>query len=182
MTTLAQRRWIPIIAILVALAVGTWAVIRFMPQPEGVRIGDRAPNYRVLPLAGGDSIGLRRAYAGHVTLINIWATWCAPCRQEMPSIERVYRQHRAQGFRVAAVSIDEASADSVRAFVARYHLSFDIYLDRSMAIQAAYQTIGVPASYLLDRHGRIAYTSLGGEDWTTPENQRRIDSVFAAGR
>jgi cytochrome c biogenesis protein CcmG/thiol:disulfide interchange protein DsbE len=178
----ARRRWRPIVTLLVLLAMSAWAAIRMVPPPEGVRIGDRAPDYRVVPLAGGDSVGLRSTVAGHVTLVNIWATWCGPCRQEMPSIERLYQLHRAQGFRVAGVSIDEGPADSVRAFVAKYQLSFDIFLDRSMAIQAAYQTIGVPGSYLLDRHGRVAYTSLGGEDWTTADNQRRITALLASGR
>lgn len=169
------------ILICVLLLAGVWFLVRSGPGPDAPSVGHRAPDYRVARLSGGDSIGVRSAYAGHVTLVNIWATWCAPCTKEMPSIERAYQAYRARGFRVAAVSVDTDSPAPVAAFAQKLGLTFDILLDRIGEIQAAYQTVGVPESFLLDQRGRIAYVALGGDAWDSPENRQRIEQLLRAG-
>lgn len=167
-----------VLAIAALLGVGTWALVRYVPVPEGAGVGQRAPDYRVVRARDGASIGIRSANAGHVTLVNIWATWCLPCRAEMPSIERAYEAYRDRGFRVAAASIDSGSAATVLAYARQAGLSFDILRDPGGAIQDAYQTVGVPESFLLDRHGRITYVALGAETWDSPENRARIEHLL----
>jgi thiol-disulfide isomerase/thioredoxin len=147
-----------------------------------VQVGQRIPDYQVQRAATGDSIGLRTAYAGHVTLINIWATWCHPCLREMPSLERIYHRYGSRGFRVAAVSIDATDSAPVLAFVRQLGLSFDILHDRTGGIQSAYRTIGVPTSLLIDARGRIAYIALGAKDWDAPDNVDRIDHLLPGSR
>ena len=163
------------------LGIGTWALVHYVPNREIPRVGHRTPEYRVARLIGGDSIGVRAANAGHVTLINIWATWCGPCIKEMPSMERSYQAYKDRGFRVAAVSIDTDMPAPVLAFAKRLELSFDLYHDRSGEIQTAYMTVGVPESFLIDKRGNITYIALGAEVWDSPENRQRIEQLLAAG-
>lgn len=173
-----KRQWFWMGCVVAGIAFGAWGLTRFAPPPEGVELGRRAPDYRVLALASGDSVGVRSGYEGHVTLVNIWATWCAPCRAEMPSMERVYREYRDRGFRIAAVSVDAGSPDKVRDFADELALSFDVLHDASGGIQQAYRTIGVPQSFLLDRRGNIAWVALGEEDWDSAEHRERIERLL----
>lgn len=180
MSITPARRSFIVVTIAVLLGAGAWALARFVPTPEGAQVGRRAPDYRVQRLGSGDSIGLRSGYAGHVTLINIWATWCGPCKAEMPSMERLYQKYRDRGFRVAATSIDDGAPEPVLAYARQMGFSFDILHDRRGDVQQAYQTVGVPESFLLDRHGRIAYMALGAETWDSPENRQRVEKLLAA--
>jgi peroxiredoxin len=165
-------------AIVAGLAVGAWALVQYAPPPEGVDLGKRAPDFRVVDIASGDSISLHTRYAGQVTLVNVWATWCGPCRAEMPSMERVYQAYKDQGFSIAAVSVDEGSADKIAAFGRELALTFDLLHDRSGLIQQTYQMIGVPQSFLLDRAGRVSFVALGEEHWDSPENRARIEKLL----
>lgn len=163
------------------LALGGWALTRFVPPPEGGQIGDRAPDFRVERVIEGDSIGLRTAYAGKVVLVNLWATWCGPCRKEMPSMEQAFVRYQARGFRIAAVSIDEGDAAAVRDFATELGLTFDLLQDRSNRSQEVFQAVGLPHSVLIGRDGRVKWIALGAEDWNTPDNRKRLEDLLAAG-
>ena len=176
----ATGRSLATVIIAALLISGAWLAVHYNPRPDVPLVGHRAPEYRVARLAGGDSIGVRSGYAGHVTLINIWATWCGPCINEMPSLERAYQAYRDRGFRVAAVSIDHDAPALVLAFARRLGLSFDILHDQVGEIQTAYVTVGVPESFLIDTHGRITDIALGAETWDSPENRQRIERLLAA--
>jgi peroxiredoxin len=176
------RSWIATGLIAVLLGLGTWLLVRLASPREGVDPGERVPDYRVTRAATGDTIGLRQAYAGHVTLINIWATWCAPCLREMPSLEQLFQKYRSRGFRVAAVSIDETDSAPVLAFAHRLGVSFDILHDRSGAIQSAYRVVGMPTSVLVDSRGRVEYTTLGARDWNAPDNAGRVARLLPEDR
>lgn len=172
-------RSLGVILIAVLLGIGTWLAVHYVPDREIPQVGHRAPEYRVSRAASGDSLGVRSAYAGHVTLLNIWATWCGPCVKEMPSMERAYEAYRQRGFRIAAVSIDTDSPAPVLAFATRLGLTFDILHDRSGGIQTYYMTAGVPESFLINKHGTITYIALGAETWDSPENRARIELLLA---
>ena len=174
-----SRQWLMVGLVVAGLGLGAWALTRYAPPPEGAQIGMRAPDYRVVNVMTGDSIGLRSGYDGKVVLINVWATWCIPCRKEMPSMERLWSEFRNEGFAIAAVSVDDAPAEKVRAFAEELHLTFDILHDRSNNIQPAYQTLGVPQSYLLDRQGRIAHIEIGEVEWDSDANRARIAELLA---
>ncbi|MES2125366.1 MAG: TlpA disulfide reductase family protein [Gemmatimonadota bacterium] len=173
-----NRQWLMVGAIVAGLGIGAWALTRYAPPAEGPQFGQRAPDYRVPMVTTGDSIQLRSHYAGKVTLINLWATWCGPCRKEMPSIERLYQSYKDRGFRVAAVSVDEGDDEPVRNFASEFGLTFDLLHDRSGRIQQLYQVVGVPQSWLLDRNGRIVYVGIGGEEWDTPERRAQVDALL----
>jgi cytochrome c biogenesis protein CcmG/thiol:disulfide interchange protein DsbE len=175
-----NRQWLMVGAIVAGLGLGAWALTRYAAPPEGPQMGQRAPDYKVLQPTTGDSIALRSHYAGHVTLVNIWATWCGPCRKEMPSMERLYQRYKDRGLRIAAVSIDEGDDAAVTAFGKDLALTFDLLHDRSGQIQQVYQTVGVPQSWLLDQRGRIVDVSIGGETWDSPEHLARIDALLGS--
>jgi thiol-disulfide isomerase/thioredoxin len=164
------KQWGLIAAVVLGLAAGAGVLVWLGPDVEAVAVGTRAPDYRVYHLGTGDSISLRQHYRGHVTLVNIWATWCGPCKDEMPSMQRLYDSLGPRGFRIAAVSVDEAGPEVVRAFARDLGLTFDILHDRSGAIQQVYQTTGVPESFLLDRDGVIMKRVIGAHDWASPVN------------
>ena len=176
-----SRQWIMVGSIVAGLGLGAWALTRYAPPPEGTEVGDRAADFRTLRLNTNDTVGIRSEYAGNVVLVNIWATWCIPCRAEMPSMERAFQSYRSRGFRIAAVSIDEGDDAKVRAFGNELGLTFDLLHDRSGVVQQAYGAIGVPQSVLVGRDGRIAHVSLGAEAWDSPRNRALIEQLLAAG-
>jgi thiol-disulfide isomerase/thioredoxin len=173
-----MKQWTMVGLVLAGIALGAWGLTRFAPAPEGAAMGRRAPDYRVVRVSTGDSVSVRSDYDGHVTLINIWATWCAPCRAEMPAMQEVYAEYRDRGFRIAAVSVDAGSSDKVIAFGQELGLTFDLLQDASGGIQQAYRTMGVPQSFLLDRNGVVQWVVLGEEDWRRPENRERIERLL----
>ena len=175
-----SKQWMLAGGIVAALALGGFTLSR-AGSGGVVGVNSRAPDFRAVDIASGDTVSLRERYRGQVTLVNIWATWCAPCREEMPSMEALYKDFAARGFRIAAVSIDEGDDAEVRAFATELGLTFDILHDRSGAIQGTYQTTGVPESFLLDKDGRIVRRLIGNHDWNSPANRDQIDRLLADG-
>jgi peroxiredoxin len=143
-------------------------------------VGAVAPDFRVLDLATNDTVSLRERYRGKVTLVNIWATWCVPCKVEMPAMQKLYDGLSGKGLRIAAVSIDEADPTDVRNFAKDLGLTFDVLQDRSTAIQQAYQTTGVPESFLLDKDGVIVKRVIGAHDWNSSVNRALVEQLLAA--
>ena len=177
----SSGQWLVVGLVVAGLALGTFALARAGRAITGVEVGDLAPDYVAVDLATGDSVSLRERYRGHVTLVNIWATWCIPCREEMPAMQAVYDSLAGRGFRIAAVSIDQGDPARVRAFADEYRLSFDLLHDRSTAIQRTFQTTGVPESFLLDRKGRIVKRIIGAHDWSSVINRDLIVRLLESG-
>jgi peroxiredoxin len=169
-----SKQWMLVVTVLAGLMVGGMALVWYGPEVEAVAAGAKAPNYRAVDLKSGDSVSLRDHYRGHVTLVNVWATWCVPCKVEMPAMQRLYDSLGARGFRIAAVSIDREGPEVVRDFAKELKLSFDILQDRSGNIQQAYQTTGVPESFLLDTTGIIMKRVIGAHDWASPVNRALV--------
>ena len=173
-----SKQWAMVLAIVAGLGLGAAALVRFGPKIEGVEIGKRAPDYRAVRLGTQDSVSLHQEAKGQVTLVNIWATWCIPCRAEMPAMEKLYRELGPKGLRILAVSIDDGDPQDVRSFVNELGLTFDILQDRSGDIQRVYQTTGVPESFLLDRNGVIVFKVIGEHPWGSPSKQRLVADLL----
>ncbi|MGH7391243.1 MAG: TlpA disulfide reductase family protein [Candidatus Rokuibacteriota bacterium] len=116
------------------------------------------PSLTSQPLRLGD-------FQGRVVFLNFWATWCPPCKEEMPSMERLYRRYKDRGFTILAISIDAAGADRVAAFVKEHGLTFPVGLDPKLAVANQYAIRGLPASFLIDKAGNIAAVAVGPRDW-----------------
>jgi peroxiredoxin len=173
-----KKQWILVGVVVALLTAGAVLGVRLAPDIFPVEVGSRAPDFRALNIATGDTVRLE-GYRGEVVLLNIWATWCEPCREEMPSIERLHRAFGPQGFRVVAVSIDESGPDVVRQFQQQYALTFDILHDRARAIERIYQTTGVPETFIINRDGRIVKKMIGAHDWASPANRDLIRRLLA---
>jgi cytochrome c biogenesis protein CcmG, thiol:disulfide interchange protein DsbE len=174
-----SRQWIFAGLIVAGLAAGATIMTRVGSEVAPVAVGATAPDFHAIDLATGDSVSLRERYRGKVTLVNIWATWCAPCRVEMPSMQRVYDSLGPQGFAIAAVSIDEGDPEEVQAFGRKLGLTFDLLQDRSTRVQQLYQTTGVPESFLLDRNGVIVKRIISAHDWNSEANRALIRRLLA---
>jgi cytochrome c biogenesis protein CcmG, thiol:disulfide interchange protein DsbE len=171
-----STQWTVIGVVVAGLALGAAAITWVAPDSE-VEINHPAPNFRAINLATRDSASLED-YRGSVTLVNIWATWCLPCRDEMPSMQTLYDSLATRGFKIAAISIDEGSPEEVTAFAEKFGLTFDILHDRSGQVERLYQTTGVPESFLLDRRGILVKRVIGAHDWSSPANIGAVERLL----
>lgn len=171
-----SKQWVVTATVLAGLALGAGALTWVAPD-GGVQINRTAPKFRAINLATRDTVSLDD-YAGSVTLVNIWATWCLPCREEMPSMQQLYDSLGTRGFRIAAISIDEGSPEDVTAFAQKLGLTFDILHDRTGTVVQLYQTTGVPESFLLDRRGVLVKRVIGPHDWSSPANVGAVERLL----
>jgi len=162
-----------------ALVFGVVLAAKIWPQLDLVGVGSRAPAFRAVNLRSGRPSSLTD-YRGRVVLLNVWATWCPPCRVEMPSLERLHGKLAGPDFAVVAVSIDDGDASTVMAFVGELGLGFDVLQDKGGRIQQIYQTTGVPESFVIDRDGVIIKKVIGAAEWDGPVNELLIRKLIDA--
>lgn len=167
-----RQQWVVILTVIVALGAGSYAFERaFGGGIQQVAVGAQAPPFSARMVDGSGRIRRLADYKGNVILLNVWATWCEPCKAEMPTLEKLYQTYGPSGLKIVAVSIDEtASDDSVRAYARNMGLTFDILHDPQYAIEKTYQVMGYPESFVIDRDGVIRKTWLGAADWTSEGN------------
>ncbi|HSH29472.1 MAG TPA: TlpA disulfide reductase family protein [Thiohalobacter sp.] len=117
---------------------------------------------------------------GRVVMVNFWATWCPPCREEMPSMEAVYQDLKDQGFRVLALNQWE-TPDQVFPYMGQLDVypSFPVLFDRDSSVAEAYGVKGLPTTVLVDKQGRVVYRAVGGRDFNHPEVRRLIERLLA---
>ncbi len=142
-------RWI----VVTLVSIGLVAVFVFLSQTPA-----QGYDFSTTNLAG-DKVSLSD-YRGHVVMVNFWATWCPPCRAEMPLIESAYEQYRSQGFIVLAVNNAERS-DQVSSFASQFQLTFPVLLDYSADISQQFGVKGYPTSIFLDTKGKAYATHQG---------------------
>lgn len=172
----ARRQWAVVLGVVLLLAGGLGVATRLLgDQLFPVAVGSEAPAFSARTLDGAPRVKTLADYEGRVVLLNIWATWCTPCRAEMPSIQALHEAFGPDGLAVVAVSIDDAgSAEKVRAFAREFGLTFEILHDAPGAIQRAYQTTGVPETLLIGPDGVIRKKVIGATDWNSPPNRALV--------
>lgn len=162
------------IIILVLLIVGVVSLVLLQNKDSVVSLtgrqplgkGATAPDF-TLPNLEGNMVSLSD-FKGKVVLLNIWATWCPPCVEEMPSMEKLYREIKDEGFEILEVSIDTSGAKAVAPFMEKHELSFPALTDTEGTAKLLFHTTGVPESYLIDKNGIIAEKVIGPRNWATP--------------
>ncbi len=158
-----------ILVLLVVVGVGTIVLLQFKDSPFSPSrkplLGKSvpAPNF-TLPGLDGHKVSLAD-YKGKVVLLNIWATWCAPCVAEMPSMEKLYQELKDEGFELLAVSVDETGTEAVAPFMKKHKLGFPVLLDTVGDIKSLYQVNGIPESFIIDKNGIIIEKVIGPRDW-----------------
>ncbi|HEU4629694.1 MAG TPA: TlpA disulfide reductase family protein [Gemmatimonadaceae bacterium] len=171
-----RQQWTLVLGVVAVLALALWTATHFLrDELFPVTIGSEAPDFTARTLGTPATTKTLDDYRGEVVLLNVWATWCAPCREEMPSIEALHRRYGPRGLKVVAVSIDEpGSEDAIRDFARQFGLSFEILHDASGDIQRIYQTTGVPETFVIGRDGIIRRKQIGATDWSSPANRAVI--------
>jgi len=176
-----KQQWVAVLAIVlgVALTLGTGAYV-MRDELFPIEVGSRAPDFQARAVDGSNRVRTLADYKGKVVVLNIWATWCAPCIVEMPSFERLHRQLADTNLKIVAVSIDDfAGEDSVRAFARRLGVTFDILLDSTHAIERSYQVTGYPETFVIARDGTIRKKWIGPLDWSSAPNIALVRGLLA---
>lgn len=174
----SRIQWIVVGGALTVLGGLLGAGLAFNSDLRPVGVGSEAPDFTGVNIATGDTVGLDH-YRGDVVLLNIWATWCPPCRAEMPSLERLHRDLGTRGLRIVAVSIDHADQKIVSDFVQEVGITFDILHDRKGRVETIYQTTGVPESFVIDRHGVIVKKEIGAIEWDHPSRKVLLEWLLS---
>ena len=117
-------------------------------------------------------------YRGKVVIVNFWATWCPPCREEMPSMQRAWERLRQEGVVILAIDIGE-DQDTIFTFTADYPVEFPLLMDRESKVIAQWAVRGLPTSFVVDPDGRIAYRAVGGRDWDHPAVMETLTGLRA---
>ena len=169
------------IALIVGFVVGAALVVRALRTDlDSVSVGSRAPDFSAATLDSTPRIRTFADYTGDVVLLNIWATWCGPCRVEMPSIQNLHDAYAARGLRVVAVSVDAGGKESqIRDFTDSLGLTFEILHDSSGAIKQSYRTTGVPETVVIGRDGVIRKRVVGAVHWDSPSNRALVEQLLA---
>lgn len=178
MSSAGKGQWIAVGVIVAVLAGALTMGVLIQGDIQRVEVGAQAPGFTATDLASGEIVSLAD-YQGEVVLLNLWATWCAPCRVEMPSMQRLYEALASEGLKIVAVSVDAGNPDAVKEFSQELSLTFDILHDETMEIETTYQTTGLPESFIIDRSGAIVHWEIGPEQWDSQANINRIRLLLA---
>ena len=166
-----RQKTIFILFSILILALGFWLIflqsdrLPVMVQMQGgAKIGEPAPDF-LLSNLDGNLVHLGNG-KGKVIFLNFWATWCPPCKEEMPWMESLYQRLKGRPFEMLAVSIDEEGKEAVRPFMEKFSLTFPALLDRDRKIAAIYGITGIPETFIMNKQGMIDLKILGPQNWT----------------
>jgi peroxiredoxin len=157
----------------IAADAGTWAPVA---QRGIVKAGDAAPNFQLRDM-NGQLVALSDL-RGKVVLLNFWATWCGPCRIEMPAMEQLYRTYGRSDFEILAISTDAQGAAVTRPFQQENHLTFPILHDADYRVGLAYGARTLPMTFMVDRQGIVRQQIFGARDWGAPEAHQLIQMLM----
>jgi peroxiredoxin len=142
------------------------------------RAPEMAPDF-VVPDLEGKAVHLS-GLRGRVVVLNLWTTWCPPCREEMPSMQMLYDALAGPDFELLAVSQDEGGAAVVAPFVRELGVTFPVLVDPQRQVGERYGVWGYPETFVIDRAGRIAERVIGPRDWASPERLTSLRALMAA--
>lgn len=148
----------------------------FKAIPKLQELKDRqvAPDFS-LPDPGGKKVSLQD-FRGKVVFLNFWATWCESCREEMPSMERLYREYKGKGLEIVAVNVKDKRPDAL-AFVKELKLNYPVLMDPEGEVGLLYGAFGLPVTYLIDRKGVVLARLWGPADWYSPAARKLIGAL-----
>ena len=147
-------------AVMVALGAAIACSTRESGIPQRVAVNAPAPAYKSVSLSG-DSVSLA-AFRGKTVLLNVWATWCHPCRDEIPALQTLHERYKARGLELIGVSIDvDGADDAIREFMRDFRMTYPIWRDPDERVSTEFLVVGVPATFLIDRNGVLRWRKTG---------------------
>ena len=160
------------------VGIGGAAAPDMLPVAERnvVKLGEPAPNFRLRDL-NGQMVSLSDL-RGKVVLLNFWATWCGPCRVEMPAMEELYRTFSRNDFEILAVSTDAQGASVTRPFQQENHLTFPILHDADYRVGLTYGARSLPMTFMVDRQGIVRHQIFGARDWAAAEAHQLVQMLM----
>ena len=186
--TKSTRKWRPglggslVFALSILVAVAGFAGVAWAGDPFrelGLIQPTRPTAAADFTAPGLNSQPLRLSdFKGRVVFLNFWATWCLPCKEEMPSMERLYRRYKERRLTVLAVSVDTGGSAPVAAFVKELRLTFPIGLDPRLEVAGRYKIWALPSSFLIDRQGNTAAIVNGPRNWDSPPAHTVIETLL----
>jgi peroxiredoxin len=187
-TTLKENSFIHLkkhglLYLLVVIILGVIAYRIQLPQNQATvlnherpEVGHPAPDFTLRNLQGNLE-GLVD-HKDKVIILNFWATWCAPCLEEMPAFEKLYRRYRSQGLTVLSVSLDKGNFSKVQSFVDSNNLTFPVLIDSDGVAEKLYPSFTIPFTYVIDKDGRVAARVDGAKNWASNETFLALDILI----
>lgn len=147
------------------------------PSPWGIDelVGKKAPEFSLKDM-NEKTVSLS-SFKGNVVIVGFWATWCPPCRGEMPSLNKLYRELRNRGLVILAVSTDR-SVPSVKDFLSKTPVDFPVLMDSDSKVSRQFKVFSLPTTFLLDKNGAIVQRYLGEEEWDSPKIREKITTLL----
>jgi peroxiredoxin len=177
MTKFAIAATVSFLMIVVVALGGVVAADRLpVAGRHAVKLGEPAPNFQLPDLQG--RLVTLSDLRGKVVLLNFWATWCGPCRVEMPAMEELYRIFPRKDFEILAVSTDAQGVSVTRPFQQENHLTFPILHDTDFRVGLTYGARSLPMTFMVDRQGVVRHQIFGARDWGAPEAQQLVQMLM----
>lgn len=164
-----------LISALTAIPLSANAEISKKQTIDAVRVIKRAPDFSLRDT--DNKLRKFSDYRGHVVAVNFWATWCPPCRKELPSMQMTYNALKKTGFRIIGVNVGE-KWDTVASFLNNFSLTYPIVLDTDSSAMEKWNITGLPTTFIVDKQGRIIYRITGGRDWNDPAFRNKLKMII----
>ena len=176
----ARQQWSIVLGVVALLGVALFAATQFLgDELFPVAVGMEAPPMQGTTLVGPKRVKTLADYRGKVVLLNVWATWCGPCREEMPSMEKLYREFGPQGLEIVAVSVDDPGTEkAILQFAKEYNITFEILHDPDKITAKHYQVTGYPESFIIGKEGTIRRKVFAAADWSSETNRVLIRELL----
>ncbi len=143
---------------------------------QSIRANMKVPDFCLEGL-NGKRVQLR-GLKGNIILLNFWATWCGPCKDEMPSMETLYQRYKERDFALLTISVDEGSSEATRKFIQKNRYSFSVLVDPTGKTLDLFEIDRIPATVIIDKKGRTVGRAIGPRDWSKPEVFSLIDQML----
>jgi len=165
------KRWLAVGGMLAVIAGVAWYALP--PATAQVKEGSIAPDFSLKDLNGVE----KSLPKGKVVLLNFWATWCPPCRKEMPSMAALHHKLKDHGLKIVAVSVDQ-NIDDLTGFVREYSIPFEVLHDSTADISRRYGVFRYPETFLIDRSGKVRIHLIGAKNWMEPKMYQFIQTML----
>jgi cytochrome c biogenesis protein CcmG, thiol:disulfide interchange protein DsbE len=164
-----------LVALIVVLTGALVWVVQGTLEPKITTVGDKAPDFKITSDSG--KVYTRQDFGGKVLVLNFWASWCAPCVEEVPSLQAFQNAMKEQGVVVLGVSLD-TNEKLYKQFLERFNVTFPTARDPKADISFAYGTFQIPETYIIDRNGKVVEKIISNTNWVDPAFLARVKSYL----